>query len=458
MGYTSSPSYFPWMEIISFLPASTNSQQPHKNGHPHKKPVRGYCKRIGHSTEQCYLKAENQPEDPSISPYGTTPRATPGSWTKAKGPAPSYGTVAGKDYSRTYCPTCKVHGHSAQWAKCPNNNKSSRPALALAVTDPVSLGPPAQGPIYVALSRLRCPTSQVKAFDDSDAQMPLIREDKAPCGAIINRLVTNEGINHFKMILPTVKLKVTRPHRSEIYDLAVARYIPGGTSKPQTPDFLPLPLPPECNVQWPPPPRSIPDPIPVPGPAPVPVPAPQVDPPPGDLILDSQSLPVSFGCTGKYPAPSVPNDNQIPNQLLVPGPALVPVPEHSPDVHSRYPSPGLLSSPVLAPLPMPVRETDPSDQSRSSPKGAASQPVPELVILTCEPLMPPTTASATDTTVSKDSAMSQVADELNELRQIMVELVKRAPVSAVKKSTQVALRYPPHAPFHRFPDRDKPSQ
>ncbi|XP_066969133.1 uncharacterized protein [Macrobrachium rosenbergii] len=194
---------------------------------------------------------------------------------------------------------------------------------------------------------------------------------------------------------------------------------------------------PKSNVQWPPPPRSISDPIPVPGPAPVPVPGPQVDTPPGDPTLDSQSLPVSLGCTEQCPAPSFPNDEQIPNQLLVPGPTLVPVPEHNPDLHSRDPSPGHLSSPGLAPLPMLVRETDPSDRSRSSPKGAASQPMPELVILTCKPLTPTTTTSSlsqplADATVSKDSTMSQMANKLKELRRIMVELAKKAPASAVK--------------------------
>ncbi|XP_066971751.1 tetra-peptide repeat homeobox protein 1-like [Macrobrachium rosenbergii] len=146
-----------------------------------------------------------------------------------------------------------------------------------------------------------------------------------------------------------------------------------GQSKTQTPDFF-MPVPPECNVQWPPPPRSIPDPIPVPGPAPVPVPGSPVEPLPGNPTLDSQSLPVSLGCTEQCQAPSVPNNEQIPNQSLVPGPASVPVPEHAPDFHSRDPSLGPLSSPGLAPLPMPVREADPPNHSGSSPKGAASQP------------------------------------------------------------------------------------
>ncbi|XP_066956253.1 E3 ubiquitin-protein ligase RNF12-B-like [Macrobrachium rosenbergii] len=145
----------------------------------------------------------------------------------------------------------------------------------------------------------------------------------------------------------------------------------------------------ECNVQWPPPSRSILDPIPVPGPDPVPVPGPQIDTRLGDPTLDSQSLPVSLGTLSNAQALSVPNDEQIPNQLLVPGPALVPVPEHVPNLHSRDPSPGSLSSPSLAPLPMPIRETDRPDHSGSSPKGAGLQPVPELVTLTCEPLTPP---------------------------------------------------------------------
>ncbi|XP_066944600.1 uncharacterized protein [Macrobrachium rosenbergii] len=170
-------------------------------------------------------------------------------------------------------------------------------------------------------------------------------------------------------------------------------------------------VPPECNVQWPLPSRSIPEPILEPGPGPLLVPGPQINPPPGDPTLDSQSLPMSLGCTEQCQAPSVPNDRQIPNQLLVPDPALVPAPKHPPDLHSREPSPDPLSPPGLALLPMPVMETDPSDHSGSSPKRVASQPVPELVILTCEPLTPTTASflsqSAADTTVSKDSAMSK---------------------------------------------------
>ncbi|XP_066947127.1 uncharacterized protein [Macrobrachium rosenbergii] len=253
----------------------------------------------------------------------------------------------------------------------------------------------------------RCPASQAGILMILGTNV-LLREDKVPRGAIINqcKLVTIEGIHHFKMILPTVKLRVTRPHRSEICDLVVARYIPGGydlllgqdfqspskleqsrgrnpphcslgMSKPQTPDFVPLPVPPG-ELQWPPPPRSTSS-----HSGTQPCPQCQCHTlhrliPPGDPTFDSQSLQCH----------------------------LVPPPEHGPDLHSRDPSPGPLSSPGLALLPMPVRETDPPNHSGSSLKGATSQPLFELVILTCEPLMPATTAatlsqSATDTAVSK---------------------------------------------------------
>ncbi|XP_066973195.1 uncharacterized protein [Macrobrachium rosenbergii] len=273
-------------------------------------------------------------------------------------------------------------------------------------------------PLPVPLGRTeQCQSPSAPAGETNDKPIPVpvpstffgyashynaIREDKVPHRATINRckLITNEGINHFKMMLPTVKLRITRPHRSEICDLAVTRYIPGsydlllgqdfqspsklqqsrgpnppnyslGTSKPQTPAFVPLSVPPECNVQWPPPSRSIPNPIPMTSPAPEPVPGPQIDPPLGDPTLDSQSLPVSLGSTEQCQAPSIPNDEQFPNQLLVPGLTLVPAPEHAPDLHSRDPSPGPLSSPSLAPLPVPLRETEPSGHSGSSPIGAA---------------------------------------------------------------------------------------
>ncbi|XP_066941382.1 WAS/WASL-interacting protein family member 3-like [Macrobrachium rosenbergii] len=250
---------------------------------------------------------------------------------------------------------CKVYGHSPSWAKCPRNNKSSTPAVALAVTNPESLGPPAEGPIYVAPPRGSYPACQVKAFDDSGTQISLIRKDKVPYGAIINRrkLVTIEG----------------------------------------------------------------------------------------DSKVDSKSLPVPLACTEPCQAPSVTNDEQIPKQIMVPAPALVPPPEHAPDLHSRDPNKDPLSSPGLAPLPVPVGETDPADHSGSSPKGAASQPVPEPVIPTWEPLTPsplPTASSlsqsSADTAVSKDSAMFQMANELKELRQIVIELARKVPAPAVKEA------------------------
>ncbi|XP_066963352.1 tetra-peptide repeat homeobox protein 1-like [Macrobrachium rosenbergii] len=254
-------------------------------------------------------------------------------------------TVPGRKRGRKKSPGEMRRGR--KWTKCPNNNISSKPALALAVTDPTSLGHPAQGPIYVALPRGRCLASQAKAFDDSGTQMSLIREDKVPRGAIINRR----------------------------------------SSKTQMPDFIPLPLPPECNVQWPPQPRLIPDPIPVPDPAPVPLPGPQIDPPPGDPILDSQSLPVSLGCTEQCQALCVQTDEQIPKLLLVPDPTLVPVTEHAPDLHSRGPSLGPISLPGLAPLPMPTNSG--KDSARVSIGWVNSRKATDVVELVGEPLHQP---------------------------------------------------------------------
>ncbi|XP_066956235.1 platelet glycoprotein Ib alpha chain-like [Macrobrachium rosenbergii] len=155
--------------------------------------------------------------------------------------------------------------------------------------------------------------------------------------------------------------------------------------------------------------------MPVPSPTPVPVPGHKIDPPPGDPTLDSQSLPVSLGCTEQCHCPSVTNDEQSTNQILVLDSALVPAPEHAPDLHSRDPYPGLLSSPGMAPLPMPVRETDPSDHSGSSPKGGVSQPVPEVVTLTCKPLTPPTTASALSQSATDATCHILVAEPLPSL-------------------------------------------
>ncbi|XP_066978819.1 tetra-peptide repeat homeobox protein 1-like [Macrobrachium rosenbergii] len=164
-------------------------------------------------------------------------------------------------------------------------------------------------------------------------------------------------------------------------------------SKPRTPTLITLPVPPEYDVQWPPPSRSIPDPISVPGPAPVPVPWSHIDLPPGDPKLDSQSLPVPLECTEQCQPLSVPNDEQITDQIIVPDPALVPAPEHGPDLHSRDPNQDPLSSSGLVPLPASVREMDPSELSGSSTECAALQPVPELVMVTCEPITPTTSSS-----------------------------------------------------------------
>ncbi|XP_066965671.1 ensconsin-like [Macrobrachium rosenbergii] len=94
--------------------------------------------KTGHSSEQCQSKKPTP-----LSP-GKPPNTSP---------EPSTG-AAQKDFSQTFCTACKVYGHSPAWAKCPSNHKSNTPTVALAVTDPTSLGPPAEGRIYVAPPRV----------------------------------------------------------------------------------------------------------------------------------------------------------------------------------------------------------------------------------------------------------------------------------------------------------------
>ncbi|XP_066953375.1 tetra-peptide repeat homeobox protein 1-like [Macrobrachium rosenbergii] len=165
-------------------------------------------------------------------------------------------------------------------------------------------------------------------------------------------------------------------------------------SKSHKPAFIPLPVPPEYNVQQTAPSEQISKSIPVPGPAPVPVPRTPIDLPPGDPKIGSQSLPVPLECTEQCQALSIPNGRESPNPMPVPDPALVPVPAHAPDLHSRDPRPGPLSSPGLAPIPVPLRERYSSNHSGSSPKGVASQPLTELVIATCEHSTPTRTSSS----------------------------------------------------------------
>lgn len=43
-----------------------------------------------------------------------------------------------------------------------------------------------------------------------------------------NNPVTVEGIDDWKLTLPTVRLRVTRPHKSRIYTTGVVNNIPGG--------------------------------------------------------------------------------------------------------------------------------------------------------------------------------------------------------------------------------------
>ncbi|XP_066961413.1 uncharacterized protein [Macrobrachium rosenbergii] len=190
-------------------------------------------------------------------------------------------------------------------------------------------------------------------------------------------------------------------------------YVKGEEITPSPPPFIPLPVPSEYFVQWPPPSKQISK------PSPVPVPWHPIDLPPGDPKIDSQSLPV-------------------------------PLPGHAPDLYSRDPSLDPLSSPGLGPLPVLVRELDSPDQSRSSPTGVASQPVPELVITSCEPPTPTRTSSSlsqssADTSMSKDSATPQLTNELKQLQRLVGEPVTNAPASAIKEAELVALRWPPQA-------------
>ncbi|XP_066971904.1 nematocyst expressed protein 3-like [Macrobrachium rosenbergii] len=98
----------------------------------------------------------------------------------------------------------------------------------------------------------------------------------------------------------------------------------------------------------------------------------------------------------------------------LPDPASAPAPEHAPDLPARDPNPDPLSSPSLDPQPVPVRKTDSSYHSRSPPEGAPLQPMPELLMVTCEPVKPTKTSSSlprspADATMSKESAVSQMA-------------------------------------------------
>ncbi|XP_066953391.1 sterol regulatory element-binding protein 1-like [Macrobrachium rosenbergii] len=154
---------------------------------------------------------------------------------------------------------------------------------------------------------------------------------------------------------------------------------------------------------------------------------------------------VPLKCPKQCQAPTV---KPLINHIPVPGPAPVPVPRHTLNLPPRDPSPGCLSPSGLALLPVPVQEaihnilgspTDSSDHSGSSPKGAASQPVPELVMETCKPLVPtmtssPPSQSSADKKINKDSAISQLADEFKELQRLVVELIMNAPTSAIKET------------------------
>ncbi|XP_066969187.1 MAP7 domain-containing protein 1-like [Macrobrachium rosenbergii] len=142
-------------------------------------------------------------------------------------------------------------------------------------------------------------------------------------------------------------------------------------------------------------PKTISNPSPVSGPAPVPVPRHPINLHAGDSKIDSQSLPVPLECTEQCQPPVFPNGKQSPNPAPVPGPASVLVPEHTPDLHSRDPTLDPLSSSSLAPLPV---------------------------------------LSSADTSVSKNSATPQLADELMQLQRLGAEPLKNAPAPAIKEA------------------------
>ncbi|XP_066982816.1 uncharacterized protein [Macrobrachium rosenbergii] len=237
---------------------------------------------------------------------------------KSKGPAPSGGTVPSKDYNRNYCPSCKVYGHSAQWAKCPN--KSSTPTIALAVTNPKSIDPSAEGPTSVA-------PSQVVIHLPGGYDLLLGQDLQSP-----SNLRKSKGPNPYKT--------KSRP------------------KSPQGPTLNPLSVPLDCPKQRQAPSASsdkpLTSPVRAPGPASVPGPRRTLNLPSRDPKLDSKSLPVPLTCPSQYHVLPIVDIQEIPELAPVPGPASVPVPEHAIDPPSRDPSPDRLSFPCLAPLPPPV--------------------------------------------------------------------------------------------------------
>ncbi|XP_066946916.1 uncharacterized protein [Macrobrachium rosenbergii] len=106
-----------------------------------------------HPTEQCPNKPQAPPTVPFNPPsWESTTTSPPTPLVPNNMPASSTRVVPRGDNSQSYFTACKECGHAPTWAKCPNN-KSSTPTIALAVTNPKSLGPPAKGPLYVGPPR-----------------------------------------------------------------------------------------------------------------------------------------------------------------------------------------------------------------------------------------------------------------------------------------------------------------
>ncbi|XP_064115237.1 uncharacterized protein LOC135221367 [Macrobrachium nipponense] len=84
-----------------------------------------------------------------------------------------------RSFSTKYCIRSRSVSHvTSAPVKFPNTPADSRTIMRTALVDP-----PAQSPIFVAPPRGRYPAHQVRAFDDTGAQISIIREDEIPYGA-----------------------------------------------------------------------------------------------------------------------------------------------------------------------------------------------------------------------------------------------------------------------------------
>ncbi|XP_064077954.1 uncharacterized protein LOC135195580 [Macrobrachium nipponense] len=260
-----------------------------------------------------------------------------GHWNRNNRPRP--------DFSKSFCDSCKVHGHIAAWAGCPK--KAPVSAIAMAMLNPSALGPPAQGPILVAPPRGHYPAHQVRAFDDTGVQVSIIGEDKIPYGAQVDRhqFITIESLNHVKMFLPTVRLRVTRPHHSKLCTMAVATYRPGGYDVLLGQDF-----------------KSPPTSILYQGPCPHIAPDPFHRPP-----RTTSAQPVPLEGARQCQAPSLMDVEPRSSPSTKPGTASVPLPRQDSSLPPGALTPGRSPTAGLAPLPMPASNQGRANSNRIPP-------------------------------------------------------------------------------------------